>query len=126
MEDGETFLIGEAHGSQTNSFFRMGIIESGEYITVHPTFLYESIATFFLFVFLYLVRNKRKYPGQITLLYFFLYGIIRTAIEGLRTDSLMLGDVRISQLLSIVLSIGSCIILIYKRVGLENEKKTDL
>ena len=104
----------------------MGIIENGEYITVHPTFLYESIATFLLFIFLYLVRNRRKYPGQITLLYFFFYGIIRTLIEGLRTDSLMVGNIRISQLLSIMLTICSGMTLIYKKVRFENEKKTDL
>ncbi len=100
------FFNGEAHGIETTSLFRMGIIENGKYIQVHPTFLYESIATFFIFLLLLLIRNKRKFKGEMTCLYFFLYGIVRSIIEGIRTDSLMLGNVRISQ----VLAIASCII----------------
>ena len=110
------FFNGEAHGTETNSLFRMGIIENGNYIQVHPTFLYESVCTFTIFIILYLLRNKRKYPGQLTYIYLFLYGIARAIIEGIRTDSLMLGDFRISQILSIVLSAVFGILLIYKRV----------
>ncbi|MBP3255671.1 MAG: prolipoprotein diacylglyceryl transferase [Clostridia bacterium] len=110
------FFNGEAHGVETTSFFRMGIFENGEYIQVHPTFLYESICTFIIFMVLYLYRNKRKFSGELTCLYFIMYGIARTVIEGLRTDSLMLGPLRISQILSIALVIISTIILIYKRV----------
>lgn len=105
----------EAHGTETTNIFRMGIIENGNYIQVHPTFLYESICTFIIFLSLYKIRNKRKYSGQITYMYFFLYGFVRFFIEGLRTDSLMLGNIRISQLLSIILSLACGIILIYKR-----------
>ena len=94
----------------------MGIFEDGKYIQVHPTFLYESICTFILFLFLYYNRNKRKYSGEIAYKYFFLYGIVRSAIEGLRTDSLMLGNIRISQLLSMILAIICGCILIYKKV----------
>lgn len=101
----------------------MGISQNGRYITVHPTFLYESICTFLLFVFLYSNRNKRKYSGQLTYLYFCFYGIIRAVIEGLRTDSLMIGNIRVSQVLSILLSIVCGIILIYKKVKSKNEKE---
>ena len=110
------FFNGEAHGTETNTLFRMGIIENGNYIQVHPTFLYESVCTLIIFITLYLLRNKRKYSGQLTYLYLFMYGIARAIIEGIRTDSLMLGDFRVSQILSIVLSIIFGIILIYKRV----------
>lgn len=94
----------------------MGIIENGKYIQVHPTFLYESICTFVIFVFLYLIRNKRAYSGQLTYIYFFLYGLARTVIEGLRTDSLMLGNLRISQVLSVVLCINFGLIFLYKEI----------
>ena len=110
------FFNAEAHGTETNSVFRMGIVENGKYIQVHPTFLYESICTFLIFIFLFSIRNKRKYKGEITYFYFLLYGIARTIIEGLRTDSLMIGNIRVSQVLSIILSIICLIILIYKKV----------
>ena len=110
------FFNGEAHGTETSTILRMGIIENGQYIQVHPTFLYESICTFIIFIFLYCKRNKRKYSGELTCWYFILYGIVRTIIEGLRTDSLMLGDIRISQMLSIALCIIFSTILIYKKV----------
>ena len=94
----------------------MGIVEKGEYIQVHPTFLYESICTLIIFIFLYIKRNKRKYNGELMYWYFFLYGIVRAIIEGFRTDSLMLGNIRISQILSIILSVVFGSILIYKKV----------
>ncbi|MBR0427622.1 MAG: prolipoprotein diacylglyceryl transferase [Clostridia bacterium] len=115
------FFNSEAHGIETNSLFRMGIMEKGNYIQVHPTFLYESICTFIIFVILFAKKDKRKYAGQLTYIYFFLYGIIRAFIEGLRTDSLMLGNFKISQILSIILSIVCGSILIYKRIKNKNE-----
>ena len=101
----------------------MGIIENGNYIEVHPTFLYESICTFIIFLLLYSIRNKRKYRGQITYTYFFLYGFVRAIIEGVRTDSLMLGKLRISQILSIMLCIVCGSILIYKNVKGKNKNE---
>lgn len=54
------FFNAEAHGTVTNSIFRMGIIENGIYKEVHPTFLYESIGCLIIFALLYTIRNKRK------------------------------------------------------------------
>ena len=105
----------EAYGAETTNILRMGIIENGKYIQVHPTFLYESVCTFVIFIVLYKTRNKREYSGQITLAYFFMYGIVRSIIEELRTDSLMLGSFKVSQVLSIVLSVVCGSILLYKR-----------
>ncbi len=109
------FFNMEAYGSKTSIFLRMGIVENGKYIEVHPTFLYESIADFFIFLFLYKIRNKIKYKGQITYLYIMLYALIRIFIEGLRIDSLMLGKFRISQLISVLLFIIFSILLLVKR-----------
>lgn len=81
----------------------MGIYELGEYIEVHPTFLYESIVTFTLFLLLLKIKGKRKFEGQLTYIYFIVYGLARTIIEGLRTDSLMIGNIRISQAVSIII-----------------------
>lgn len=88
----------------------MGIYEFGEYVEVHPTFLYESIATFTLFIVLMILQKRRKFTGQITYIYFIGYGLARAIIEGLRTDSLMIGSIRISQLVSwILLIIATCL-----------------
>ena len=97
------FVNREAYGGMTNSFLRMGIFDSSinEYIFVHPTFLYESIANLLIFLLLLCVKKKQKFTGQIFYLYMILYGLARSVIEGLRTDSLYLGNFRISQLLAI-------------------------
>ena len=118
------FFNAEAHGIETTSFFRMGLIENGRYIEVHPTFLYESIACLCIFIILYILKNKRKYKGQITYTYLALYGLIRAFIEGLRTDSLMIGNFRISQVLSTILFVGFGSIIIIKNIkkDYENEK----
>lgn len=115
------FINGEAHGISTNSIFRMGIIENGIYMEVHPTFLYESIGTLIIFFILLYLKNHRKYKGQLTLVYLLLYSAIRTVVEGLRTDSLMIGNIRISQLISIIIFVIVIILFIYI-----NKKKKEI
>jgi len=109
----------EAYGTQTNLPWRMGIIESGTYIEVHPTFLYEAIVTFFLFIFLTFLTKKRKYSGQLTYIYLFVYASFRFFIENLRTDSLMFYNIRISAALSLAICVTICSILIKKHVNLK-------
>lgn len=94
----------------------MGIYEAGQYIEVHPTFLYESLVTFALFIILTLLSNKRKFKGQITLIYLIIYSFARFFIEALRTDSLMIGNIRISQLVSIIILIISVFLYIKKSI----------
>ena len=100
----------EAHGGPTD--LPWGIMIDG--VKVHPTFLYESIFNIMIFVFLMWYRKKSKIDGEIFLLYFSLYSLGRFFIEGLRTDSLMLGSVRVAQLIS-VLVIIICVIILYNR-----------
>ena len=109
------FFNKEAYGIETNNIFRMGIVENGIYMEVHPTFLYESICDFILFLILIIFRKHKKYDGQLTLIYLLGYSSVRFIIEGLRTDSLMLGNIRISQLISVIIFIVSLIILLYKK-----------
>lgn len=97
------FVNIEAYGTKTNLPWRMGIYELGKYIEVHPTFLYESLACLAIFIILILLKNKRKFKGEISLIYLILYSFERTLVEGLRTDSLMLGNIRISQALSVII-----------------------
>lgn len=93
------FFNSEAHGGATD--LPWGIYVDGT--KVHPTFLYESIWCFMLFVFLSYMMDKRKFQGQISMLYGILYSLERFFVEGLRTDSLMIGPFRQAQVLSIVL-----------------------
>ncbi|HEY5585591.1 MAG TPA: prolipoprotein diacylglyceryl transferase [Ruminiclostridium sp.] len=89
-------------------------------LPVHPTFLYESILDFAIFALLLWMRKKKKFEGEVFCLYFVTYCIGRALIEGLRTDSLMIGHIRVSQLLSIVLVIVFGIFIIFKRNKIKN------
>lgn len=102
----------EAYGETTKSIFRMGIQTINGYIEVHPVFLYESISTFFIFIFLKHRQKQRKFQGEIFLEYLMLYSFDRIFLEGVRTDSLMLFNFRISQILSIFIFIVSLIFFI--------------
>lgn len=105
------FINVEAYGSITNVPWKMGILTQNSVEYVHPTFLYESIATLFIFILLSKRSKKRKFSGQITYLYLILYSFARIFIEGLRIDSLWFYGIRISQLLSLILFVTFCIIL---------------
>ena len=74
-------------------------------LPVHPTFLYESLATLLIFVVLLFIRKKSKRPYTTMAGYCILYGIARFFIEGLRTDSLYIGStgLRTSQVVSILI-----------------------
>jgi phosphatidylglycerol:prolipoprotein diacylglycerol transferase len=75
-------------------------------LPVHPTFLYESLWDLSVFFFLIWYRSRRKkLNGEVFCLFMALYGAGRFVIEGLRTDSLMLGNLRISQALGLVFAI---------------------
>jgi len=81
------------------------------------TFFYESLWDFLGFLLLWLCRKKTKTPGDLFLMYLCWYGAGRAVIEGLRTDSLMWGPVRVSQALSVCLvaAAGLWLILRYKK-----------
>ncbi len=100
------FFNEEAHGTDTDLPWAQ-IIDGTGY---HPTFLYESIWCFLLFVFLIWFSDKRRtFKGQIICLYFMLYSFERFFVEGLRTDSLMIGPLRQAQVISIVIMICSAV-----------------
>jgi phosphatidylglycerol:prolipoprotein diacylglycerol transferase len=96
------FFNAEAFGSETTLPWRMGIRAPGESeaIYVHPTFLYESLWNLVGFILINIFYRKKKYNGQIVLMYITWYGFGRMFIEGLRTDSLYIGDFRISQVIA--------------------------
>ena len=104
------FFNREAHGGVTDSFLRMGLINpatgTGDYY--HPTFLYESLWNLVGFIAIHFLSKKRKYDGQVALMYVAWYGLGRALIEGLRTDSLWWGNFRVSQ----VLAAASCLVAV--------------
>ncbi len=126
------FFNQEAFGTNTDSIFGMvsegterylnSIINNEAFASlaanidptapVHPTFLYESIWCLLCFIGLAFYLKHRKFNGEIFLLYLLLYSAERAVVEGLRTDSLMLFNARISQLLAVALCIVAVVVLI--------------
>ena len=96
-------------------------------LPVHPTFLYESIWCLFGFVVLYIVCKKfRKFDGQLILGYGIIYGLERAVVEGLRTDSLYIGDtgLRVSQVLSLAIVVFCATLTIVRLVQI-NKSNVD-
>ena len=83
---------------------------------VHPTFLYESLWCLLGFAFIAWYTRRRKFDGELTLLYMMWYGAGRAVIEGLRTDSLMIPGtlLRASQVLAAAMVVVAAIIWIVK------------
>lgn len=125
------FVNGEAHGGVVNStsplyWLRMGLQNNyGKMSYVHPTFLYESLWNLVGFVIIHFIYKKKKFDGQIFLMYVTWYGFGRMLIEGLRTDSLMVGVFRISQVVGFLCFVVGTALLIRgfilaRRVACEN------
>lgn len=118
------FFNQEAFGGYTN--LPWGMISEGtrRYLQVigypyanspvHPTFLYESLGNIIIFLILHQIRSERNFKGETTAWYLALYGLLRYFTEGLRTDSLFLGQssIRVSQLLSLLMFLGALVYLI--------------
>ena len=75
-------------------------------ITVHPTFLYESLWNVALLIFMLIYRKRKKFDGELSMMYLVGYGVGRFLIEGIRTDSLMIGPLKVSQVVAV-----SCILV---------------
>lgn len=116
------FFNREAFGEYTNSLFAMRLrvdqvnpanitelmkshmttVDGAQYIQVHPTFLYESLWNILVLVLILVFTTKKKFNGEIFLLYLVGYALGRVWIEGLRTDQLQIGStgIAVSQVLS--------------------------
>ena len=128
------FFNGEAHGGEVLEseflyFIRMGLSHGeGSRIVYyyHPTFLYESLWNLVGFIIINSLYKKKKFDGQIVLMYATWYGFGRMLIEGLRTDSLYLGVFRISQIVGFACFVVGAILLVLgfmkaRRAALTNE-----
>lgn len=115
------FMNQEAFGTPTSLPWGM-ISERTFGETVHPCFLYESLWCLIGFLIIHFISKKyQKYAGQVLYMYLVWYGFERMIVEGLRTDSLYLpfqifgADIRVSQLLSLLLVIFGIVMLIINR-----------
>lgn len=116
------FVNVEAYGGPTDLPWRMGIYDDAltgvyQYMEVHPTFLYESLWNLLgLLLLIFLVEKRRKFDGQIFLSYMAWYGLGRSWIEGLRTDSLYFFStgLRVSQVLAIIIFVVAAAVLIVR------------
>ena len=95
----------------------MGLTDTltGEIRYFHPTFLYESLWNALGFVLLHFFSKRRRYDGQVALMYAAWYGLGRCMIEGLRMDSLWWGPFRVSQLLAGISCVVAVSVLLWQR-----------
>ncbi len=138
------FFNREVFGEYTNNLFAMRLptasirdssditdnirehmVEGTNYIQVHPTFLYESLLNLVLLLFMVWYHKRKKFNGEVCLLYLGGYGIIRFFIEGIRTDQLKFADtdIAVSQMLGLVLFIFAVIADVGIRVYLKKKNK---
>lgn len=137
------FFNREAFGEYTNSLFAMRLrvdqvnpanitelmkshmttVDGVQYIQVHPTFLYESLWNVLVLVLILVFTTKKKFNGEIFLLYLVGYALGRVWIEGLRTDQLQIGStgIAVSQVLSGAIVLVGIVVWICVRV---RQKKT--
>lgn len=112
------FTNQEAFGTATDLPWRMiseNTLINGVATEVHPCFLYESLWCLLGFVLLHFFgKYRQRYAGQIFYMYLVWYGLERTFVEGLRTDSLYIGDtgIRVSQVLSAVIAATGVVLLL--------------
>ena len=116
------FVNQEAYGADCAAdwpFAMKGSLITSQGITgvVHPCFLYESVWCLLGFIFLHIYSKKlRTFDGEVFLLYVAWYGLERFFVEGLRTDSLMAGDFRISQIVAAVSCIAALIVFVIFKI----------
>ena len=143
------FFNREVFGSYTDAFFRMALpldhfrnegtlsymtgsgmitdtmlkntemVNGVECITVVPSFLLEGLWNLAVLLFILWYRKRKKFDGELSMFYILLYGVGRFLIEGNRTDSLMIGPLKISQVVAIMCIVTGLVVLIRNYVKLK-------
>lgn len=130
------FFNREAFGEYTNNLFAMQLprnavraeditdsmlanitsIDGVEFISVHPTFLYESMWNVMILLIMLFISRHKKFSGEVAVTYFIGYGIGRFIIEGLRTDQLKIwgSNIPISQVVAIIMIVIGIAITVTK------------
>lgn len=114
------FINQEAYGGPTNLPWRM--VVSNAATPVHPCFLYESLWCIIGFIILHIYSKRRKFNGEIFLMYIAWYAFGRFFIESLRSDSLMIGNIKVSMLVAAVFFVVAVALLVYKRTKVKRIK----
>lgn len=124
------FINQEAYGAACDSNWLFAMsgnrirAEMPAGVFVHPCFLYESVWCLLGFVFLHIYSKKlRTFDGEIALLYLSWYGFGRFFIEQLRTDSLYLGTLRVSQWVGAVSFVAAMVCFVICKIRTANSKK---
>ena len=142
------FFNREAFGDYTNNIFAMQIKLSqanssmvnqnqlshmitqngAQYIQVHPTFLYESLWNVAVLALILWYTKRKKYDGELFLLYIICYAAGRVWIEGLRTDQLQFWgtNIAVSQVLSGVIIVAGVAFMIMKRIRMRKTKPEEI
>ncbi len=113
-----------AHEITDEMWAHVQVIGGEQVIQVHPTFLYESLWNLGVICFLYWYRTRKKFQGELFLVYLLGYGLGRVWIEALRTDQLQIGNtgIPVSQLLAGVLILFSlCMIFLGRKKNMSEE-----
>lgn len=113
-----------AHEITDEMWTHVQVIGGEQFVQVHPTFLYESLWNLGVICFLYWYRTRKKFQGELFLIYLLGYGLGRVWIEGLRTDQLQIGNtgIPVSQLLAGVLILFSlCMIFPGRKKNMSGE-----
>ena len=91
-------------------------------ITVHPTFIYESLWNVAILLLIFFYRKHKKFDGEMAMLYVLGYGIGRFIVEAIRTDSLMMGPLKASQVVAVACVIVALVVIIKNRIDIKNGK----
>jgi len=128
-----SFILGQAIGRWGNYFNQeaygrptslpWAITIDG--VNVHPTFLYESVWNIIVMGGLIYYTKKKKAEGEVFFLYLIFYSLGRFFIEGLRTDSLMIGPFRTAQLTSFLMIVGGIVAIHHVRLKLNEKNDAD-
>lgn len=113
-------LSGEAYGAPTTLPWRIHLLG----VDRHPSQIYEAVALILLGVWLWRSAQQRPAIGQLTAQYLGGYGAIRLALEPLRSDSLVVGNIRVAQVVGLVLLLGSIRWIGYLRATIRPDRST--
>ena len=113
--------------SDISDNIRAHMVAGTNYIQVHPTFLYESLLNLIVLLFILWYLKRKRFDGEICLVYLGGYGIIRFFVEGIRTDQLKLAgtNIAVSQVLGMVLFIFAVVTDIVVRIYLAKKDKKE-
>ncbi len=114
--------VDQVHPANITELMRehMQTVEGISYIQVHPTFLYESLWNVMVLVLILVFTKRKKFNGEIFILYMVGYAIGRAWIEGLRTDQLQIGrtGIAVSQVLAVAIAVAGIAAWIVVRLRL--------